>query len=96
MSSRKRTTVGSSFEAFLKPQGQIENVTPVEIKRVIADQVANAMRDLGLTKTAMAERMGTTRQQLDRLLDPANGSMTLQTLLRAASAVGKRLRVELE
>jgi len=49
----------------------------------------------GLTKSAMAERMGTSRQQLDRQLDPTNESVTLQTLDRAAKAVGRRLRLEL-
>jgi hypothetical protein len=43
----------------------------------------------------MSERMGTSRTAVDRLLDPANGSVTLLTLEKAASAVGKRLRIEL-
>lgn len=95
MTGRKRGTTGSSFEDFLRAQGLHEDVTAAAIKRVIAWQIAQAMQAQGLTKTAMAGRMGTTRQQLDRLLDPENGSVTLQTLHRAASAVGKRLRVEL-
>jgi hypothetical protein len=49
-----------------------------------------------LTKTQMAVRMKTSRRQLDRLLDPDNPSVTLSTLRRAASAVGRNLRVELE
>ena len=54
-----------------------------------------AMKAQGLTKTAMAALMRTDRRQLDRLLDPNNPSVTLSTLRRAASAVGRKLRVEL-
>jgi transcriptional regulator with XRE-family HTH domain len=48
-----------------------------------------------LTKKAMAERMGTSRSALDRLLDPNNTSVTLRTLQKAASTIGRRLRLEL-
>jgi antitoxin HicB len=67
----------------------------VAIKRVLAWQIAEAMKAQGITKTAMAKRMRTDRRQLDRLLDPSNVSLTLGTLRRAANAVGKTLRVEL-
>jgi len=53
------------------------------------------MKAAGLTKTAMARRMATSRDQLDRLLDPANTSVTLHTLQNAASVVGRRVRLEL-
>ena len=66
------------------------------LKEIIADQIAVVMKEGRLTKTAMAARMHTSRRQLDRLLDPDNPSVTLATLRRAASAVGRRLRVELE
>ena len=65
------------------------------IKEIIAEQLAEAMKAQGITKSAMAERMRTSRRQLDRLLDPATPSVTLETLRRAASAVGRILRVEL-
>jgi hypothetical protein len=66
------------------------------IKKIIADQIKVAMDKQGLSKTEMAARMKTSRRQLDRLLDPDNPSVTLATLRRAASAVGRNLRVELE
>ena len=66
------------------------------IKEVIADQIKVAMDKQMLSKTAMAARMKTSRRQLDRLLDPDNPSVTTATLRRAASAVGRNLRVELE
>jgi DNA-binding phage protein len=95
MAKGKHPRIGSSFDEFLGKAGIQSEVTAAAIKRVIAYQLAQAMESQGLTKSAMAERMGTSRQQLDRLLDPANESVTLQTLQRAAKAVGRRLRVEL-
>lgn len=64
-------------------------------KRVLAYQIAEAMREQGLNKAAMARAMRTSRSALDRLLDPTVSSVTLSTLERAAKAVGKRLRIEL-
>jgi hypothetical protein len=73
----------------------LEDAEEVAIKRVLAWQIAEAMKTQGITKTAMAARMRTDRRQLDRLLDPNNPSVTLSTLRRAASAVGRTLRVDL-
>jgi antitoxin HicB len=49
----------------------------------------------GISKKEMAQRMGTSRSQLDRLLDPENSAVHLQTIARAARAVGKRLKLEM-
>lgn len=87
--------IGSSFDAFLDQKGIREEVEELAIKEIIADQIAVAMKENGLTKVAMAKRMQTTRQQLDRLLDPHNPSVTLLTLQRAAKAVGRSLTVSL-
>ena len=84
-----------SFDDFLKNQGLLDEAEEVAIKRVLAWQIADAMKTQGITKTAMAERMHTDRRQLDRLLDPENTSLTLSTLRRAANAVGRTLRIEL-
>ena len=84
-----------TFDEFLASQGILEDAEEVAIKRVLAWQIAEAMKSQGITKTAMAARMQTDRRQLDRLLDPENGSVTLSTLRRAATAVGRSLRVEL-
>jgi antitoxin HicB len=65
------------------------------VKSVIADQIAAAMKERGLTKSRMAAMMHTSRAQLDRLLDPSSGSVTLETLMTAARAVGRELRLEL-
>jgi antitoxin HicB len=91
----KKGRVGSSFDDFLKAEGAYEEVTARAIKRVIARQLGALMQDQGLTKSALAKRMQTSRTQLDRLLDPKNESVTLATLTRAAHAVRRRLRMEL-
>ena len=92
---KKKGGIGSSFDDFLKEDGIYEEVTARAIKRVIARQLDALMEDQGLTKSALARRMKTSRAQLDRVLDPENGSVTLDTLSRAAKAVGRQLRMEL-
>jgi hypothetical protein len=84
-----------SFDDFLASENVLEESQDVAVKRVLAWQIAEAMKAQGITKTAMALRMKTDRRQLDRLLDPANHSVTLSTLQRAAHAVGRTLRIEL-
>ncbi len=86
---------GSSFEAFLAEDDLLEEASLAATKKVIAAQIADAMKKKGLTKSAMAAEMETTRAQLDRLLDPDNDGVTLATLKRAAKALGKTLRLEL-
>ena len=91
----KKKHHGSSFDSFLAEDGLLEEASLAASKKVIAAQIADAMKKKGLTKTAMAAEMATTRAQLDRLLDPSNDSVTLGTLKRAAKALGKTLRLEL-
>jgi antitoxin HicB len=92
---KKKGTIGSSFDDFLKEEHLYEEVTARAIKRVIARQLDALMQDQGLSKSSLAKRMNTSRAQLDRLLDPENESVTLGTLTRAAKAVGRQLRMEL-
>ena len=84
-----------SFDDFLDEQGTLAESEDVAIKRVLAWQIAEAMKAEGITKTGMAHRMKTDRRQLDRLLDPENKSVTLSTLRRAATALGRKLYVEI-
>ena len=99
--SKKRKTVPHSrvstetFDEFLEREGLLAEAEAGALKEIIADQIAIAMRQRKITKSAMASRMRTSRRQVDRLLDPRNPSVTLLTLRRAASAVGKRLHIEL-
>jgi len=90
-----KKNVGSKFDDFLKQENLFEQVQVAAIKRVVAYQIAEEMKRKKLTKTEMANRMKTSRAALERLLDPENASITLITLERAASALGKKLKVEL-
>jgi len=91
----KNEHLGSSFDDFLTEEGLLAEAEAVAIKGVIAYQVEQLMNEQNLTKTEMSRRMNTSRAALDRLLDPANQSVTLQTLDRAARALGKRLQLTL-
>lgn len=90
----KTEYLGSDFDDFLAEEGLLAEAEAVAVKRVIAYQLATLMKKDNLTKTALARRMNTSRAALDRLLDPNNESVTLQTIERAAVALGKRLRIE--
>ncbi|GIK82014.1 MAG: XRE family transcriptional regulator [Pseudorhodoplanes sp.] len=94
MKKRRKGRVGSSFDDFLKSDGSYDEVTARAVKRVLVRQLDALMQEEGLTKSALARRMRTSRAQLDRLLDPDNESVTLGTLTRAAQAVGRNLRLE--
>jgi len=96
--ARKKGYIDRSetFDEFLEKDGLLAETEDAAIKQIIADQIKVAMDEQGLSKTKMAARMKTSRRQLDRLLDSKNPSVTLATLRRAASAVGRRLRVGLE
>lgn len=87
--------MGSSLDDLLEEEGTLTEIESIAIKRVIAWQVKQAMEEKKLTKQAMAKEMKTSRSSLDRLLDPNNPSVTLETLERAAKAIGKRVRLEL-
>jgi DNA-binding Xre family transcriptional regulator len=87
--------MGSDLESFLEEQGLLEDADAVATKRVIAFQIAQEMKRRRVSKSEMARRMNTSRPALDRLLDPANPSVTLSTLERAAAALGKTLSIKL-
>jgi antitoxin HicB len=94
--SKRNPHIGSSFDDFLAEDGLLEEATAVAIKRVIAWQIAEAMKLRGLTKTAMAGRMHTSRSHLDRVLDENDTGLTIDTLSRAAQALGYRVKIELD
>ena len=93
--AKKNPHIGSSFESWLDDAGIREEVTAAAIKAVIARQLAREMKKRGITKPKMAELMKTSRAQIDRLLDPDNGSATIESLQRAARIVGRELRLQL-
>jgi DNA-binding Xre family transcriptional regulator len=96
MSAKKRNPHhGSSLDALLKEEGVLEQFQAAAVKEVIAWQISQAMKEKKLSKNRMAELMETSRAQLDRLLDPEQGNVTIETLQRAARVLGRSLRIEL-
>jgi len=86
---------GSTLDDFLSQEGVLEEFQARAIKEVVAWQLAEAMRERKLSKNQLAKQMHTSRTQVDRVLDPEAGNVTIETLQRAAALVGRRLRVEL-
>ena len=86
---------GSSFDDFLQEEDLQIECTAIAIKRVIARQLESEMKRQNLTKTEMAKQMQTSRAQLDRLLDPEKTGVSIETITRAATVVGRRVRIEL-
>lgn len=84
---------GSTFDAFLKEEGLYAVTQAAAVKRVIAELLEEGMNRERLSKPMMAKRMGTSRSQLDRVLDPGNTKVQLDTLIKAARAVGRELRI---
>jgi len=91
----KKGKVGSSFEDFLKEEGVLEETNAIAVKRVLAWQLEQAMETKQISKRAMAAAMKTSRSQLDRILDPDNDRIRLDTLAAAAHVLGLSLRIEL-
>lgn len=91
----KKEHIGSTVEDFLEEEGILEESTARAIKAVIAWQLAEQMKAKRISKKRLAELMKTSRAQIDRILDPNKGNVTIETLQRAAALLGRRVRVEL-
>ena len=92
---KKKGSIGSTFDDFLKEEGAYEDAQAVAIKRVLAWRIEQDMKKKHILKVDMARRMHTSRSQLDRLLDVRNGSVTIATLARAGRVLGREVRLEL-
>lgn len=86
---------GSTLDSFLEEEGVLAEFQAKAIKEVIAWQLAEAMRERGLSKNRLATMMRTSRTQVTRLLDPNDGNVTIETLQRAAEVVGRRVELQL-
>jgi antitoxin HicB len=93
--AKRNKHIGSSLDDFLKEEGVLEETRAIALKDAVAWQVQQVMDKEKITKVEMSKRMRTSRAALDRLLTPGNASVTLQTLTRAAHAIGRDLRIEL-
>jgi len=87
---------GSSLDDFLRDEGILDEVEATAVKRVVALQLEDIIKEQRLKKTSVAQRMRTSRAALDRLLDPENTSVTLSTLNRAARALGRKISIKLQ
>ena len=87
--------LGSNFDDFLAEEGLLEEAETVGVKRVLAYQINQEMKEQNISKTEMARRMQTSRAALERLLDPENPSVTLLTMEKAAHSLGKKIRLTL-
>lgn len=85
---------GRNFDDFLAEEGILEEVSARALKRLLALQLGEIMDEVQMNKSQLAEHLHTSRSQVDRLLDPGNTAVTLDSLERLARAVGKRLRIE--
>jgi predicted XRE-type DNA-binding protein len=91
----KRTHRGSDFRDFLKDQGILGEVEARALKQAMSLQISRLLEEKSVTKAEMAERMKTSRAAVDRLLDASNSSVTLNTLGKAARALGRKVKIEL-
>jgi predicted XRE-type DNA-binding protein len=88
-------SIGSSFDDFLEEEKLKEEVESGAIKKLIAYQMQEKLKEEHLTKTELAQRLETSRAAVNRLLDPYNDSITLLTLKKAATILGKKIKLEL-
>ena len=91
----KHKNIGSNLDDFLHEEGILAEVERDAIKEIIANQILNLMQAQKISKVEMSRRMGTSRSALDRLLNPTNTSVSLKTLDKAASSLGKKLNIQL-
>jgi antitoxin HicB len=91
--SKTNKRSGSNFDDFLREEGLYEEVQAAALKRVVSEQLLDGMHSAGLTKAAMARSMSTSRAHVDRVLSPSATSIQIDTLVRAATAIGKELDI---
>ncbi len=92
---KNKKHLGSDFDQFLNEEGLLAETEAVAAKRIIAFQIEQEMKKKGISKIRMATKMHTSRSSLDRVLDPDNISITLQTLEKVASVLGKKIKIQL-
>ena len=93
--TKRNEHIGSSLDDLVKEEGVLEETRAIALKEAVAWQLQQTMEKQNITKVEMAKRMHTSRAALDRLLTPGDASVTLQTLTRAARAIGRDIRIEL-
>ena len=87
--------MGSSFDDFLKEDGIYDEVVLAATKKALAFRLQQLMKEMKISKSSLARQMNTSRSALNRLLDPTNTSVTLQSIGKAASVLGKEIIIEI-
>jgi antitoxin HicB len=95
MAEKRKPDALETLDDFLGEGGVREEFQAVAIKEVLAWQIEQAMKSQKMSRKRLAERMGTSRTQINRLLNPTDGNVTLATLQRAAEMLGRKVRLEL-
>lgn len=95
MDKVKNNYNGSDFDSFLAEETLLDKTEAVAIKRVMTYELEQLMKDKHVTKSTLATQLKTSRSALDRLLDPENTSVTLRSLVRTATVLGKKLTISL-
>jgi hypothetical protein len=95
MAKNTNPHIGSGFDDFLKEEGLYEEVNAGATKKLLALQLSQALTESRMTKTELAARMRTSRAVVNRLLDPENLALNLQTMSKAAGALGKKMEIRL-
>src|ERR1700680_4729145 len=94
--AKRNPRTGSRLDDFLKEEGIFAEVQARALKRALAEQLQESMQAAKRTKLDMAKKMATSRSQLDRVLDPSNVSVQLDTLIKAARALGKEIEIKIK
>lgn len=94
--TKKNKHIGSNFDDFLEDEGLLETSEFEAVKRVIAYLLLEKIEMHDITKTALAHELGTSRSGLERILDPDNTSITLNTLAKAARLTGKKIHISIQ
>ena len=95
MAQNDNPHIGSGFDDFLEEEGMNAEVNAGAAKKLLALQLSQALAENRITKTELASRMRTSRAVINRLLDPANLALNLQTVSKAATALGKKIEIKL-
>ena len=87
--------IGSSFDDFLEEENLLAETSAEALKRVLAWQIKNFLEVNHINKKTFAQKMKTSRSQLDRLLDPENTNISLKALVSTANAMGKHVEIRI-
>ena len=91
MGADKNKHIGSTLDSFLEEEGILEHTEIVAIKRIIALELRSLLEKEKITQADLALKMGTSKAAINRLLNPENPSLTLQTIVKATKAIGKKV-----